>query len=226
MLKYLNGVNNNNMDQFGNIFDDFTTWKNNAIQQLPAPIKAAVNAAGNAAKATFTVTFFAMRQAFLGLVNVNSLGLAEVLERAIKNDPAKIKIFWQDFGGDPKALATAVNNGIKAGQPGRPTAVTLGITLLAAAAIVTPMLTSLALVINAIKGTPQADKDALKNAGDAGKKAGQDGAATGTLPAGTTTGITLPASYLPPTTVNSNLPLIIGGVAVLGLGAFLIMKKK
>ena len=68
MLKYLNGVNNNNMN---GIFDDFTTWKNNAIQKLPTPVRNAVNAAGNFATATFTVTFFAMRNAFLLLVNAN-----------------------------------------------------------------------------------------------------------------------------------------------------------
>lgn len=226
MLKYLNGINNNNMN---GILNDFTTWKNNAIQKLPTPIKAAINTAGNVAKAGFTVSFLTMRTAFLGLVNVNSLGLAEVLERAIRKDTDKIKNFWQGWGGNYNVLVEAVNKGIKAGQPGRPTPISItgmgAITLTAAAAVVTPMLTSLALVINAINGTSQADKDAVKNAAAAGTAAGQTAAATGTLPAGTTPVITLPASALP-TSVNSNLPLIIGGIAVLGLGAFLIMKKK
>ena len=89
------------------------------------------------------------------------------------------------------------------------------------------MLASLALVINAIKGSSQADKDAVKNAEAGGTAAGQNAAATGTLPAGTTPVITLPASALPASALpSSNLPLIIGGIAVLGLGAFLIMKKK
>lgn len=225
MLKYLNGVNNNNMN---GLLDDFTTWKNNAIQKLPTPIKAAINTAGNVAKATFTVSLLPMRSAFLGLVNVNSLGLAEVLERAIRKDTAKVKIFWEDFGGNYNALINEVNKGIKAGQPGRPTPISItgmGALTVAAAAIVTPILTSLALLIKSINGS-QSDQDAVKNAAAAATAAAQNAAATGTLPAGTTTGITLPASYLPPTTVNSNLPLIIGGVAVLGLGAFLIMKKK
>ena len=228
MLKYLNGVNNNNMN---GIFDDFTTWKNNAIQKLPGPIKAAVNAAGNVAKAGFTVSFFTMRTAFLGLVNVNSAGLAEVLERAIRKDTGKIKNFWQDWGGNYNTLVEAVNKGIRAGQPGRPTPISItgmgAITLAAAGAVVTPMLASLALVINAIKGSSQADKDAVKNAEAGGTAAGQNAAATGTLPAGTTPVITLPASALPAAALpSSNLPLIIGGIAVLGLGAFLIMKKK
>jgi hypothetical protein len=226
MLKYLNGVNNNNMN---GIFDDFTTWKNNAIQNLPTPIKNAVNAAGSAARATFTVTFFAMRAAFLGLVNVNATGLAEVLERAIRKDAPKIKIFWESYGGTWQGLIDAVNNGIKAGQPGRPTKIIagLGMGVEAAIALVTPILTSLAVIIKAIGGS-SSDEKAVKDAAAAGTAAGQAGAASGTLPAGTTTGITLPASALPasalPTT--SNLPLIIGGIAVLGLGAFLIMKKK
>ena len=223
MLNYLNGVNNNNMN---GLFDDFTTWKNNAIQKLPAPIKAAVNAAGNVAKAGFTVSFFTMRTAFLGLVNVNSAGLAEVLERAIRKDTGKIKNFWQDWGGNYNTLVEAVNKGIRAGQPGRPTPISIGITLAAAGAVVTPMLASLALVINAIKGSSQADKDAVKNAEAGGTAAGQNAAATGTLPAGTTPVITLPASASASALPSSNLPLIIGGIAVLGLGAFLIMKKK
>lgn len=222
MLKYLNGINNNNMN---GLLDDFTTWKNNAIQKLPTPIKAAINTAGNVAKAGFTVSFVTMRTAFLGLVNVNSLGLAEVLERAIRRDTAKIKNFWQSWGGNYNVLVEAVNKGIRAGEPGRPKPISIGITLAAAGAVVTPMLSSLALVITAIKGTSQTDKDAVKNAAASGTAAGQNAAATGTLPAGTTPVITLPSSALP-TSVNSNLPLIIGGVAVLGLGAFLIMKKK
>ena len=226
MLNYLNGVNNNNMN---GIFDDFTTWKNNAIQKLPGPIKAAVNAAGNVAKAGFTVSFFTMRSAFIGLVNVNAAGLAEVLERAIRKDTAKMKIFWQDWGGNYNSLVEAVNKGIRAGEPGRPTAISingnLGIALETALATVTPILASLATIIKAIGGS-KADENAAKNAGAAGTAAGQNAAATGTLPAGTTPVVTLPATYLPPTTVNSNLPLIIGGIAVLGLGAFLIMKKK
>ena len=169
----------------------------------------------------------------LGFNQISQVRQGKVVELEIaENDPAKIKIFWESYGGTWKGLIDAVNNGIKAGQPGRPSKIVVSgigaITLAAAAALVTPMLTSLAVVISAIKGTPQADKDALKNAGDAGKAAGQAAAASGTLPAGTTTGITLPASALPasalPTT--SNLPLIIGGIAVLGLGAFFLMKKK
>ena len=139
----------------------------------------------------------------------------------------KIKNFWQDWGGNYNTLVEAVNKGIRAGQPGRPTPISIGITLAAAGAVVTPMLASLALVINAIKGSSQADKDAVKNAEAGGTAAGQNAAATGTLPAGTTPVITLPASALPASALpSSNLPLIIGGIAVLGLGAFLIMKKK
>ena len=232
MLKYLNGVNNNNIN---GIFDDFTTWKNNAIQKLPGPIKAVVNAAGNVAKATLTVSALAMRSAFLGLVNVNSLGLAEVLERAIRKDSNKIKIFWTDWGGTSfNALVDAVNNGIKAGQPGRPSKIVVSgigaLTLAAAAAIVTPMLTALALVIKSIGGS-SSDEKAVKDAAAAGTAAGQEGAAAGTLPPDVGVGITLPASSLPASALpasalKSNLPLIIGGIAVLGLGAFFLMKKK
>lgn len=228
MLKYLNGVNNNNMDQFGNIINDFTTWKNNAIQKLPTPIKNVINAAGNAAKATFTVSLFAMRSAFLGLVNVNAGHVAELLEKCIRRNSPKSKIFWEDFGGNYNALIVAVNNGIKAGQPGKATPISIngsiGIALEAALAIVTPILISLIKLIKETGGTPQEEADA-KALKDKAAADAQKAAAGGTLPTGTTTGITFPDAALP-ATVNSNLPLIIGGVAVLGLGAFLIMKKK
>jgi len=224
MLKYLNGINNNNMN---GLFDDFTTWKNNAIQKLPTPIKNVVNAAGNVAQAGAKVSFVAMRSAFLFLVNNNAIGLAEKVEGCIRRDRAKTKIFWENYGGEFSKLIEAVNNGIRAGQPGRPSKVSgsFGITVEAAILLVTSLLGSLAALIKATKGP---DKD-VKAIDDLEKKGVDDikkGATDDTLPPGITPIITLPASALPAAGLKSNLPLIIGGIAVLGLGAFFLMKKK
>lgn len=50
------------------------------------------------------------RNAFLAIVSFNSFGLGRNLAKAIQKDRNKIKKFWENFGGDFKALLRAVNN--------------------------------------------------------------------------------------------------------------------
>jgi len=50
------------------------------------------------------------RNAFLGLVSVNALGLAKKIAKGILKDRSKVERLWRDLGGDFKALLRAVNN--------------------------------------------------------------------------------------------------------------------
>ena len=217
MLNYLNGINNNNMNGPLDVLDKFTTWKNNAIQKLPTGVKNLVNKAGNTAQVGLNIAKAPMRVAFLGLILVNAFRLAEKMETAIRKDKTKSKNFWLNFGGTYADLVKAVNTGIKAGQAGKPTPLALsGLTLEAGILLATPIIIALIGLLKSMGENTKDVEDLAKN----GTTAGQDGASSGTLPEGATPVLTIPS------TLKSNTPLIIGGIAVLGLGAYFLMKKK
>ena len=171
MLHYLNGVNNSQMN--GKLKDKFTTIKNNAIQKLPPAVKKAVNTAGKVANVGVKIVVGPMRLAFLGLLRLNTLHVAENLEKAIRKDRNKVMNWWKDFGGDFNELLKITNLGIKAGQPGKAKALTgqnLGLvvatTTAVATATATPVLASLVALlknigVEAVKGSA----DALATAG-------------------------------------------------------------
>ena len=156
--------------------------------------------------------------------------------------------WWKDYGGDFNELLRITNLGIKAGQPGKAKALTgsLGIAVETAIATATPVTASLIALlknigVEAVKGSAdalaKAGKDALTNALNKGQ----------TLP-GVETALVIEtpkpessaevpkakadktADDVPPVvtddTKKSNMPLILGGIAVLGLGAYFLMKKK
>jgi LPXTG-motif cell wall-anchored protein len=244
MLNYLNGVNNSQMN--GKLKDKFTTLKNNAIQKLPPVLKKAVNTAGKVASVGVKITIAPMRAAFLVLVRLNALGVAENLEKAIRKDRTKVMNWWKDFGGNFNELLNITNLGIKAGTPGKAQKLTgsLGepVTVAVATATAVPITTSLIVLlknigVEAVKGSAdalaKAGKDALTNALNKGQS----------LP-GVKTALVIETPKLesskpkadkteddvPPAltddTKKSNMPLILGGIAVLGLGAYFLMKKK
>jgi len=218
MLNYLNGINNNNMN---GVLDKFTTWKNNAIQKLPAGVKNLVDKAGNTAQVGVKIAQIPMRSAFLTLISLNAFNLAGRMETAIRKDKLKSKNFWLNFGGTYADLVKAVNTGIKAGQVGKPTPLALSgnlgaIGLEAGILLATPIIIALIGLLKNLGENTKDVEDLAKN----GKASAQDGASSGTLPEGATPVVTIPS------TLKSNTPLIIGGVAVLGLGAYFLMKKK
>jgi LPXTG-motif cell wall-anchored protein len=218
MLNYLNGINDNNMN---GILDRFTTWKNNAIQRLPTPVRNIVNRAGNAAQVGVQIAQTPMRAAFLTLISLNSYNLAGKMETAIRKDKTKSKNFWLNFRGSYADLVRAVNTGIKAGQVGKPTPLALNgnlgaIGLEAGIILATPIIIAL---IGLLKNLRENTND-LDGIVANGTDLARDGASSGTLPEGATPVVTIPS------TLKSNTPLIIGGVAVLGLGAYFLMKKK
>lgn len=255
MLNYLNGVNKTNMN---GLLDKFTTLKNNAIQKLPPAIKKAVDAGGKVAQVGVKISLAPMRSAFLGLIRLNALHVAENVEKAIRKDRKKVENWWFDFGGDMKELINITNLGIKAGQPGKAQALKgLGSLVVAggATAVSAPILTSLVdllkkIGVDAVKDLGKAAvdtgkkalEDSAKKLADEAKKALTDALNTGKLPVGVTPTVlvapkgadtTQPTktTEVAPTTQTatekkSNMPLIIGGIAVLGIGAFFLLKKK
>jgi LPXTG-motif cell wall-anchored protein len=218
MLNYLNGINDNNMN---GLLDKFTTWKNNAIQKLPTGLKNLVDKAGSTAQVGLKIANTPSRVAFLGLLSINAFRLAEKMETAIRKDKTKSKDFWLKIGGTYADLVKAVNTGIKAGQVGKPTPLALSgnlgvITVEAGILLATPIIIALIGLLKSMGENTKDVEDLAKN----GKAAAQDGASSGTLPEGATPVVTIPS------TLKSNTPLIIGGIAVLGLGAYFLMKKK
>jgi hypothetical protein len=249
MLNYLNGVQSSQIN--GKLLNKFTTLKNNAIQKLPPKVLKAVNTAGKVANVGVKIAVGPMRIAFLALVRANALGVAENLEKAIRKDRNRVLNWWKDFGGDFNELLKITNLGIKAGQKGKAQKLTgsLGepVTLAVATATAVPVTTSLVALLKSI------GVEAVKGSADALVKAGKD-KLTDTLNKGeklpdVTTAVVIeqpkvegstevPKAKADKTaedvdpiapivdTKKSNMPLIIGGIAGLGLLAYFLTKKK
>ena len=174
------------------------------------------------------ISMVASRGAFLGAVSKNLFNLATRLTQLNERNPNAIPNFWKDFGGEMKPLNKAIEKGLafkkkRAEKKAKKKGETIGEPYTAATivAICLPILTA---VINLFvkhksdkKGDNENDKtnlQALKTAlqttppdkiiESAGKKQQTQGE-TGLI---------------------NNKPLLIGGVAILGLGAYMLMKKK
>ena len=259
MLNYLNGVENSQIN--GKLLNKFTTLKNNALQKLPPKVLKAVNTAGKVANVGVKIGVAPMRLAFLGLVRLNALHVAQNLEKAIRKDRNKVMNWWKDFGGDFNELVKITNIGAKVKAPvinkvinvpaERKPSGSLGVVVTATAvAVATPVTASLLTLlknigVEAVKGSADAlataGKTALTKALNTGEK----------LPdVETAVVIEQPkpeskTSNPPPDppkadktaedvdpvapildTKKSNMPLIIGGIAGLGLLAYFLTKKK
>ena len=230
MLNYLNGVNNTNMN---GILDKLTTLKNNAIQKLPPVIKTAIDTGGKVAQIGVKIATTPMRLAFLALVRVNALHVAENLEKGIRTNRTMVLNWWKDFGGDFNELLEVTNLGIKAGESGKASKLTgsLGdpVTVAAATATAVPVTTSLIALLKKIG--VEAVTGTAKALADQGKTALTNAITKGiNLPTGVTPAVVVSTPKAPTTEATtekkSNMPLIIGGIAVLGIGAFFLLKKK
>ena len=249
MLNYLNGVKNTNMN---GLLNKFTTLKNNAIQKLPPAIKKAVDTGGKVAAVGVKFSLTVPRSAFLLLVRTNFLHTAENVERAIRKNRTAVLNWWKDFGGDFNELLKVTNLGIKAGEKGKASALTGDpVTAGATAVAATPVTSSFVVLLKTLgvaavtAGVTALTKGITSSADELAQK-GKDGLTKalndGQLPTGASGTIIIQpptANPLEPvkttdvtpttetaTTKKSNMPLIIGGIAVLGLGAFFLLKKK
>lgn len=240
MLNYLNGINNTNMN---GLLDKFTTAKNDAIQKLPPAIKKAVDTGGKIAEIGVKIATTPMRLAFIGLVRLNALHLAENLEKAIRKNRNSVKNWWEDFGGNFNELLDITNLGIKAGEKGKAQKLTgMGVvvatTTAVATATATPVLASLVALFKKIG--VEAINDSAKALAVQGKANLTKALGTGSLPKGVTPAVVISTPKTADTQTatpkqtdtqaetktKSNMPLIIGGIAVLGLGALFLLKKK
>lgn len=252
MLNYLNGVESSQIN--GKLLDKFTTLKNNAIQKLPPKVLKAVNTAGKVASVGVKIGVAPMRLAFLGLVRLNTLHVAENLEKAIRKDRNKVMNWWKDFGGDFNELLKITNLGIKAGEKGKAQKLTgsnLGLVVATGTAVATatatPVLTSLVALlknigVEAVKGSADAlataGKTALTKALNTGEKLPDVETAVVIEQPKPESKVNNPPPETPKADVTpeevkdladtkkSNMPLIIGGIAGLGLLAYFLMKKK
>lgn len=239
MLNYLNGDN-----EIGKIklLNKLTTAKNNAIQKLPKGVKKLVDAGEKVAKVGIKISATPMRLAFLGLVRINALKLATKLTQGIKKDRKKIEKFWTNFGGQFKELINTINLGAK--NKGTNKLSGLGVAVETAVATATPITAALLKLLKDIG--LKAGTEALQVATDKAKESLTNAITNNKpLPEGVETALVVENKQPTPEaetkldkpikeaekeiteeTKKSNMPLIIGSIAVLGLGAFLLMKKK
>jgi hypothetical protein len=254
MLKYLNGLN----QQTNNIMNDYEMTElgkvklklppvvkkatQTALSKLPPKAQQTVNkittqikkAGANIKDATkkmnlATIPLAPSRTAFLGLVRLNALKLANKIVEAEMKSPGKVQSLWKKLGGDWNVLKNTVNAGSKAGKLsglGDPTVAT-------AIASATPILVAVTKLLKELniasgkeleQGVEQGKAD-LESNPDVYKTAGVDvaeGSSGVTVSRPTSEASTTETT--PTTETKKNmLPILIGAGA---LGVFLLMKKK
>ena len=257
MLKYLNGINQQNQ----NIMDEYQITEMGKVKlKLPPVVKKATatalsklppklqtqvtkvtaqikQAGANIKTATSkmnlaTIPLAPSRTAFLGLVRLNALKLANKMVEAETKNPNKIKNLWVKMGGDWNVLKNTINAGSKAGKLsglGDP-------TLAGAIASATPILVAVTKLLRElnVKGAndPELDeaieqgKMDLESNPNVTKTAGVDVTEGGSgviVSRPTGSGDTSTTESTSTQTGKNYLPLIIGAGAV---GVFLLMKKK
>lgn len=213
-----------------------TSQQKQAIKQAKSELKSARKAAGRTAgqvlkKGTSVVLKVAaapVRNAFLLLVNINFANLGNKLAKAWEKAPSKVKIFWEQAGGKIDALK-------KAWEKGSTKKRIFGIGVVPAAtaapAVAAPLLVKAAELLKSIGIDPaelvQIGKDALnEKAQELAKKVLQPKAAQEAANIETAAEATAEAEAAPeiaPTSkMNTTLPLILGGAAIL----YFVTRKK
>lgn len=184
-------------------------------------------------------TMWVSRGAFMLATKLNIFKLAKRLKQAHDKDPEAVEKFWYLFGGEWKKLIPEIEKGIKhmeerhkrrderhhKDQVGALTEdSTLGWYIAAGTvAAATPILTAVLKLFNKTKSDKPGDNEHDKNNFEILKKQ---------IEAGGTKGVTIVAKDEKTGQErildkgHNNLPLIIGGAAVLAAGAYFVMKKK
>lgn len=158
-----------------------------------------------------------LRAAFIGVVELNGLGLAKKLAAGWAKDPAKVTKFWEGAGGDINLLKRAINNGAKTTLSGT---ASLGFVLATAIATATPLIISAMALIKQLvpSAAPTAAEQAQLDQASAAFKA-DNGIETVTNPDGTTTNVVKTPFYKNPMVI---IP-VAGAVLV---GGYFVFKKK
>lgn len=258
MLKYLNGVNQTN-NNYMNDYEISEVGKikisvppvikktvQTAVSKLPPKAQAQVNkittqikqAGANIKTATkkmniATIPLAPSRTAFLGLVSLNALKLANKLADAENKKPGSVQNMWKKFGGDWAVLKLRINKASKTSKLSGSYLGDAGATE-AFIASATPILIAVTKLLKDLKVKGAEDpeleqaiaegKTTLESNPDVNKTAGVDVAegSTGVIvsrPTGSAE--TTTESSTETTTAKNYMPFIIGGGA---LAVFLLMR--
>lgn len=259
MLKYLNGINQQN-NNYMNDYEISEVGKvklklkvppvvkkatEKAISKLPPKAQAQVKkitneikkAGANIKTATkkmnlATIPLAPSRTAFLGLVRVNALKLADKLIQAENKQPGSVQALWKKVGGDWNVLKNTINLGAKSGKlSGLGTDPATVTAILAAATPIVVAVTSLLSKLNLRK---KEQKDELSEGIEEGKRELESNpdvlktAGVDVAEGGSGVNVSRPTSESQTseteTTEKSNMLPILLGVGV--VGAFLLLKKK
>lgn len=186
------------------------------------------------------ISLFASRGVFLGALNINMFKLAKRLNQLWEKSPEAVSKFWENFGGETKALRKAVDKGLKhmkkhdAKKEGKKKSKIgyepVSIATVAAAIPVIISVTKLFVTHKSDKkGDSEADQDALL----AMKKSIADGTAANVKtviadPAGNVKKVLSDSTNTAdkPKEEKNNMPKIIGAVAAVGIAGYFLIKKK
>ena len=255
MLKYLNGLNQQN-NNYMNDYEMTEVGKikikvppvikkagEKALSKLPPKAQQSVKkvteqikkAGANIKTATkkmnlATIPLAPSRTAFLGLVRLNALKLADKLIEAENKKPGSVQELWKKMGGDWNVLKNTINAGAKAGKLSGVGAVDVAAVLAAA----TPIVVAVTGLLVKLGIRKKEQRDELSEGIEEGKKmleANQDVLKTaGVDVAESGSGVTVSrptgeasTTETTETTGKNMLPIIIGAGA---LGVFLLMRKK
>lgn len=204
--------------------------KKKARQEVQAARKAAGRTAGQVlkkgAKVVMKVSAAPVRAAFLLLVRLNFANLGNKMKKAWEKAPSKLKIFWESAGGKIEALKKAWEGGSK-----KKRIFGIGAAPAAAAPVAAaPLLVKAAELLKSIGIEPgdlvQIGKDALnKKAQELAKKALEPKAAQEAANIETAAEVVEAdekAAAAPAKAMNTTLPLILGGAAIL----YFVTRKK
>ena len=173
------------------------------------------------------VSMIASRGAFLGAVSKNMFNLATRLTQLNQKNPNAVPNFWLDFGGEMKPLNKAIEKGLaykkkRAEKKAKRKGESLGepYTVATIVAICVPILTAVLSLFKKNKSDKKGDDENDQ----------QNITALKTALATTPTEKIIQSAETTQTEKETgtgmNKTLLIGGVAVLGLGAYLLTKKK
>ena len=207
--------------------------KKQARKEVQAARKAAGRTAGQVlkkgAKVVLKVAAAPVRNAFLLLVRLNFANLGNKMKQAWEKAPSKLRIFWEQAGGKIEALKKAWESGSKKkrifGIGAAPAAAA------AAPAVASPLIVKAVQLLKSIGIEPgdlvQIGKDALnQKAQELAKKVLEPKAAQEAANIETAAEVVeaeeQAAAAPAKATINTTLPLILGGAAVL----YFVTRKK
>lgn len=167
------------------------------------------------------------RASFLLIVNLNAIKLATKLSKLWKVDNQKLINFWTKLGGKTEALKKAIEKGSKVALSGSGD---LGIALEVAIATATPLIIAVVKILKDMKVTSPTEQAEEDKAIDEGKKLLESSPdidkGTAEMDSDKDVGITKGESESKGGAFGLSTPVLIGIVGAVGVGGYLLLKKK